>query len=184
MGTAKALLRHPRGCSFAQNAMAVAREVTAEVVLLGEMISSDAHGTPVIPDAAPAAGPLGGLCSLLEYAAPRYALLLACDLPFLRPALLWKLLAQASPEVDAVAYCRNGAPATYHTCCALYSPTVLPAVKDRLARRALRMQDLLGSLSVAGLAPTATENLQLTNVNSPAELHRCYEHWHTARDSD
>ena len=134
MGQPKALMPHPDGRTFGEHVVGVARGVAAEVVILGALdaLPSALSAVPVLDDAVPPAGPLSGLCPLLAYAQDRWALLLACDMPFLGSSILRRLLSRAGEQCDAVAYARDDRPGTFHTCCALYHPRVLPAARQEL----------------------------------------------------
>ncbi|MBN8638418.1 MAG: molybdenum cofactor guanylyltransferase, partial [Anaerolineae bacterium] len=58
-------------------------------------------GLPVITDVLPNAGSLGGIYTAVQHGDAEYTLCVACDMPFLNPALLRYLLDQAT-GVDAV----------------------------------------------------------------------------------
>ena len=170
-GRPKALLRRSDGTSFVEHVVRMARAVAGEVVLLGDGPTPlSMQSMRVLPDACAHAGPLSGLCTLLEYAGKRLALLLACDMPNLRSTLLWKLYAHVDPTQAVVTFGRSDAPRVFHACCAIYSPRTLGVVRKSLADSELRMQSLLARLPIVSLVPTATEAFQLSNVNTPSEL--------------
>ncbi len=50
---------------------------------------------PVIPDAGPGLGPLGGICSVLQSTSARHAVFLPVDMPWLPPSLIVFLLEYA-----------------------------------------------------------------------------------------
>lgn len=141
-----------------------------EVLLLGvggELPSSLA-GLRILPDVEVNAGPLAGLCALLDHAGPRWSLLLACDMPLLESSLLGRFWTAASPNVDAVTCGRPDRPNTWHACCALYHPRILPAaMKELKGDRSL--QNLLASIRVATLTPSPAEQRMLSNVNTPQD---------------
>ena len=90
------------------------------------------------------AHPLTGLVAALERAAPRAVVALACDMPFVPPALIAELAA-----LDAVAAAPPG-----EAFPARYAPAALPALRAGLAREAA-VRDVLAELDpVAGRAPT------------------------------
>ena len=172
MGCPKALLRLPAGRTLAGYAVEVARAVTDDVYLLGQLASLPAvlGNVTVLPDYLPGGGPLAGLAALLRHAGDRWGLLVACDMPRLAPPVLERLLAQGRDGVDAVAYWKDEAQRVYHACCALYHPRVLPQVVEELTEGKGSVQNLLRRIWVVGLTPTAAEARQLTNVNTPEEL--------------
>lgn len=174
MGRAKALLPHPRGGTFVEHVVGVARTVAAEVVLLGEgaKLPESLRNSRVLADSPPGTGPLGGLRALLDYAAPRWGLLLSCDLANLAPALLEKLCASVAPEAKFVGFRATTGRGGFHTCCALYHPDALPIVRAQLQRGDLRMQNLIAALPAVALAPNPAEEAQLMNFNSVEDLAR------------
>ena len=171
MGRPKALLPHVRGGTLVEHVVHVARSAATRVFLLGQ-----AEGLPAaldevdrLPDAHENAGPLGGLCSLLLVAEKQWAFLVACDMPNLDATLPTRLLAHAAEAVDAVAFARIDRPGTYHACCALYHPRLLPVVLDGLDGGHRSLQRLLGRVRVAKLVPNERDLAALANVNTPSD---------------
>ena len=103
MGRPKALIELPTGGTMIEHAVWVARQVTDEVVVLGREIRLPASlaKLTILDDAKPDGGPLAGLCSLLKRANRGWGLLLACDMPYIKSAVIRRLLAQADPDTDA-----------------------------------------------------------------------------------
>lgn len=172
MGADKATLELPNGVTFVEQVVSVARAVADDVVLLGTPAALPAAlaRMTVLPDERPDCGPLGGLAALLAYAAPRPALLLACDMPRLTPAVLERLLASADAAHSAVVFRQAPPRQGFHACCGLYLPQALPVVRAQLAAGDLRMQNLLARLNVRALTPDAQTLAALANVNSPEDL--------------
>lgn len=177
MGRPKATLPLPRGKTMVEHVVEAALQAgdwIDEVVILGSCgpLPSSLAGLRSIPDSEAAAGPLSGLCSLLGYAGDRWGLLLACDMPLLHPSLLEPLRTAALSDCDAAAFRRGDRPDTWHACCAMYHPRVLPlAVKElREGRRSL--QNLLAGLRVNTLDPSLEEQEMLVNLNTPEDYNR------------
>lgn len=101
MGQPKALLTLANGKSLIEHVSAVAATITDQVVILGQAtpLPAPLESLPVLHDRKPNGGPLAGLCSLLEHAADKWSLLLACDMPHLAAPVLQRLLREASPQV-------------------------------------------------------------------------------------
>lgn len=92
-------------------------------------------GLPMRPDALPGLGVLGGIYSALLWACEegRPGLLaVACDMPFLSPRLLTRLLAEAA-GADVVAPESEGKRGV-EPLCAYYGTGCLPAIEAELAR--------------------------------------------------
>ncbi len=76
----KALLMSPQGRTMVEHVVDAARGVADEIVLLGDSPSlpCSLEDLTILPDAKPKAGPLAGLCSLLQHARDHWSVLLAC----------------------------------------------------------------------------------------------------------
>ena len=94
---------------------------------------------PVLADAAPNAGPLGGLVSLLEEAGDHDVLALSCDLPHVQPEHL-RALFDSAHEAAVVAPRRDG---RWEPLAARYSARILDVARARLAAGKLGLQGLL-----------------------------------------
>ena len=172
MGSPKALLELPGGRTLVEHVVEVARAVTDDVYLLGELapLPLAFAGVTALPDYVPDRGPLAGLAALLQHAPDRWGVLVACDMPRLAPPVFERLLGQRRAEVDAVAFWQDEPQRVYHACCALYHPRVFPQVVEELTKGKGSVQHLLRRIRVAALTPTETEARQLANVNTPEEL--------------
>ena len=159
-GVAKGLLKAPQ--SELTLVERLAGEVSAaaphvELVLVGDTRVYAHLGLPVVPDAPPGIGPLGGLLGLLGHAAARGAaqvLALACDLPRLDRSLIERLLHDA-PDADALvvehAGVRNPLIARYAIA------TTLPAAGAVRESGRRSLQAVLDALSAASL-PIASDS--------------------------
>ncbi|MFH0981339.1 MAG: molybdenum cofactor guanylyltransferase [Planctomycetota bacterium] len=173
-GKPKALLQLADGRTFLEHVATVAAEVAAEVVILGEPpgIPPALASVPILPDAEANSGPLGGLCALLKYAAPRWGLLLACDLPALHAGVLRRLLqaAEGDPSADALAFACRDASKSYEACCALYHARVLGTALDLLRSGSTGLQFLLQQVRSVALVPSDEEARALFDVDTPQDL--------------
>jgi len=169
-GRPKALLELAGGRTIIEHVAAVASSVAEAVVILGNApgVPASMASVPVLPDAVPDSGPMGGLCSLLEYAAPHWALLLACDLPALQGSVLRSLLEAAGdkPDADVVAFHSEGVRNTYETCCALYHPRVHSRASDALRSGATGLQELLRQVRTYGLVPSESQARALFDIDT------------------
>lgn len=181
MGRPKATLPLPDGRALVEHVAGVALHTgrwIEEVVILGHCEASPAGiaGLAVLPDAEPGAGPLAGLCSLLEYSGERWTLLLACDMPLLEPMLVERLGEAVRPECDAVAFRRLDRPNAWHACCAMYHPRLLPVAIREFRQGNRSLQSLLATVRVVGLKPAPEEQRALMNLNTPQEYDRLLHH--------
>jgi molybdopterin-guanine dinucleotide biosynthesis protein A len=178
MGRPKGLIR-VGGVTLLERTLGVARAVSESVVLLGQPpfdLPPGAAGLPVLPDARPGLGPIGGLAALLSAYPRDPAILLACDLPRLSPALLERLVDALDCEVDAVAYARAeetvgvAHPTRWEPCCAAYMPSVRTVVERQIEAGDFSLQSLLERVRTRTLTLDAAEAALLTNVNEPVDL--------------
>lgn len=142
---------------------AVAGEVLVSVRAPGAEPSVPAR---VVYDALPGAGPLAGLQAGLMVCRTPWLLVVACDLPFVTPEALARLLGARGPGVAAVV-ARDGA-GRRQPLCACYHASVRPLVDARLAAGRYRMLALFDDL--AGLREVALPDAALHNVNRPSDL--------------
>jgi molybdenum cofactor guanylyltransferase len=114
--------------------------------------------------------PLAGIVAALEAAEARPVLAVACDMPFVTAELLADLAARAAPVVLPETAGR------LHPLLARWDPSLLPALRDALARGA-PLQELAAELGAervpeAELARFGDPARLLFNVNAPDDLER------------
>jgi molybdopterin-guanine dinucleotide biosynthesis protein A len=120
----------------------------------------------VVRDAYPGAGPLAGIHAGLVASPTPWLLVVACDMPFVTPAALGRLLAARAPGVQAVV--AQDGQGRRHPLCACYHASVRPLVAARLDAGQLRLQALLDDLP--GLVLVPLPDADLRNVNAPDDL--------------
>lgn len=135
-------------------------------VVTGERARYADLGLPTIPDAVPGKGPMGGLLTALEDAAPApWIFLAACDLVGVRLRWARELLGRRSPKVRAVV-CRTD---RYHPLFAVYHTDLRMEVRQRIRSGELTMQRLFEAVPAAVVpAPPGFESL--VNLNHPEDL--------------
>ena len=125
----------------------------------------------VFQDLYPGAGPLGGLLTGLSAADSFPAIAVACDMPFLEPALLRGLL-KVMQGYDAAVPVKDDRP---QPLCAAYAETCIDSLKARLEANQLRMTDWLDDIRVRRILdedwqPLDPEGLSFFNLNTPDDL--------------
>ena len=109
-------------------------EVVDEVLLVGQEAGRFARlGLPCVADLVPGGGPLAGIHTALAAARHPVCVVVACDMPFLQPALLAYLLEQA-PGWDAVVPRVDDHLEPLH---AVYARSSLPTI-ERMLRKGER----------------------------------------------
>lgn len=130
-------------------------------------------GVPMVPDAYPGAGSLGGIYSGLRAAAGDAALTVACDMPFLDPAVMRLIVARAG-DADVVIPRVGGQLETLH---AMYGRRCLGPMEQRIAAGRLKITGFFEDVTVVEVAEAeirrlADPDVVFMNVNTPDELAR------------
>ena len=138
-------------------------------------------GVRVVPDTRPGMGPLAGLEAALAAIETPRAFVVACDMPFVAPALIRAMADYAAanaPDADAVVLRSGEDVEPLHS---VYSTACLPVVTELLDFGTRSLHDLLARLRVAEF-PTAEatrldpSGLSAFNANTPSEWERALEH--------
>jgi len=116
MGADKAFLELD-GRTLLARALEVAGAVASAVLIVGEQSKFASFGT-VVSDIHPGCGPLGGIHAALINSATDFNLMLAVDLPFIRPQFLRYLLSEAVRSNAVVTVPRRGG--VFQPLCAVY----------------------------------------------------------------
>lgn len=170
MGRTKALVEVD-GTPMATRVSRALSAAGCESVVLygGDPVELARLGQPVLADAHPGQGPLGGILGVLELFADRRAdvLVVACDLAHLGASDLQLLIAAARERPDAdviVARGRRLEPA-----CALWRTSSAPGVRTAFDTGERAIHRVFGDLiTVEVTLPAAS----LHNINAPADLDR------------
>ena len=129
-------------------------------------------GVPVLIDAMPGSGSMGGIYTALADA-PGPVLVLACDMPFVTAPFLARVI-EAGQEADiAIPRGKDG----YQPLCANYAPSCAGPLRWRIEQGALKVVDLLTDVRVRELGPDeiATfdpDGMLLLNVNTEGDVVR------------
>jgi molybdopterin-guanine dinucleotide biosynthesis protein A len=145
--------------------------VCDEVLVVGR--TNTLHQLPgarLIADEVRDAGPLGGLLSGLREARHPHALVVSCDLPFLKVEVL-RFLLRLAPGYDAVVPRIEGRSQVLQ---AVYARRVLRALECRLAVGELKLEPVLDTLRVRWVDGKEIEQVDACarsffNVNTPEE---------------
>ena len=168
------------GPTLLERTLALANELCDEALVA----LNDPELWPELParlvrDACVGAGPLGGIYAGLLACAHRYALVLACDMPFLQRDLLAAML--ALPRDYDVLALRAGAPRATRNDLgieplhAVYSRACLPTMREALETGERQVAALFPRLRVrvlerADYAAYDPDGLALFSLNTPEQL--------------
>jgi molybdopterin-guanine dinucleotide biosynthesis protein A len=130
-------------------------------------------GLPMVGDAFPEGGALGGIYSGLRAAGGDAAFTVACDMPFLHPAIV-RMVVERAGEGDVVIP-RTGA--QLETMHAVYGKRCLPPMEARLRAGQLKIVGFFADVRVVELDAGAmvshrAPEVAFMNVNTPEELAR------------
>lgn len=133
---------------------------------------------PMVADAVPGLGPLGGLEAGLSASQHEAAFVAACDLPFMQRDVIAYMLDLLAGH-DAVVPMLGG---EYEPTHAVYARRCLPAVRAGLQAGRRRMVSFFDQVRVrrveaAELEPWIAPELLFFNCNTPADVERLYQLW-------
>jgi molybdopterin-guanine dinucleotide biosynthesis protein A len=110
IGQNKAFIRLPNGQTILQNSINVLRKIFPEIIIVTNRKEAYREfDVLVVEDLIKECGPLGGIFTGLCHSESQRNFVTACDMPFIRPALIRSLLAESGtydvviPEVDGEA---------------------------------------------------------------------------------
>ncbi|MCA9971231.1 MAG: molybdenum cofactor guanylyltransferase [Anaerolineales bacterium] len=146
--------------------------LAAEQILITNNPDAYAHlGLPMFGDVYVDHGPLGGIHTAVRHAAHPHCLVVACDMPWLNPALLAYMLSLRH-AADVVVPRWDRYPEPLH---AVYGKGCLPAIEAKLQAQQLKITGFFGQVAVRFVERAEIERFDVdgrsfTNVNTPGEL--------------
>lgn len=132
-----------------------------------------AFNLPVVADVIPGKGSLGGIYSALYHSSTPYTLCVACDMPFLQPALLQHLI-DLRTDYDAVVPEMNRRLQPLH---AIYSTRCLQPLRFLIDQNLLAIYGLYQHINTRVVSQSTLTRFDadlrsFTNVNTPDDLER------------
>ena len=152
----------------------VVRQVTDDLLLVTNTPELYAWlGLPMVPDAFPDGGSLGGIYSGLTAAAGEAVFTVACDMPFLSVEVA-RLVTARAIQADVVVPRVGPHFETLHAC---YARACLPPMERRLRAGQLKITGFWDDVRVLTvpeeeIARVADPAVVFSNVNTPEELER------------
>ena len=128
-------------------------------------------GLPMYTDVLPGKGSLGGIYTAVYHSSSPHTLVVACDMPFVHPAML-RYMAGLRESYDVVVPRVKGYPQGLH---AIYSKGCLGPIRERLEADRLKVIGFYGAVRVRTMdedeyARFDARGLMFYNVNTPDEL--------------
>jgi len=141
--------------------------VSGVLLVANDPVAYGRFGLRTVADVVPDRGAPGGVVTALLSCPTPWALVVACDMPWIEPAALQPLFDAASAGVDAVVYEREG---RLEGLLGLYRRTLGEPWRQRLEQGAPSLQALLRSAALAALRPALDRWFQ--DLDTPADLGR------------
>ena len=171
MGTDKAFVMFG-GRTLLARALEVCRTITSDVRVVGDR-KKFAPFAPVVEDVFPGCGPLAGIHAAMRDSETDWNVVLAVDLPFISPALLLFLVAQARESRAMVTVPRAGE--GWQPLCAIYRRAFADAAETALRAGRYKIDALFDESLIR---PVGEEDLRragfspevFRNLNTPKEL--------------
>lgn len=170
------------GRTLVERGLATLEEATDTAVIVANEPGPLAFtGRPVRPDVRPGTGVLGGILTALAWAGEQDrpgATVLACDMPFVSPALLRRLAEDAGPALVSIA--ESEGPRGLEPLCAVYGTGCAGAVAAALDRGERAVISFFADVEVRRLPLEEVRRFGdpdrlFFNVNRPEERQRAEE---------
>jgi len=157
-----------------ERGLAVLRSIFQEVLVVIAQDSLPLNvDARVVRDLVPDCGSLGGLYTGLTQAITPYIFVVACDMPFLDPAVITQFTSRRASADIVMAKLA----ARLHPMHALYGKGCLPVLEQMIRARQLKIQEMLSHASLhvryvtdADLLTIDPSGRSFQNVNTPADL--------------
>ena len=164
MGSDKALLRW-QGVPMASRVSAALGEAGCDPVVAigGDAQALSALGFDVVADRWPGEGPLGGVITALRHLPGAVVMVVSCDLPRLSPGTVSTVLAALGDNEASVPITDRPEPL-----CAAWSRSALPTLEAAFEQGERSLRGVLDRIQVAH---PRVDRQDLTNVNTPRDLH-------------
>lgn len=198
MGCNKAMLQLPAdgaGVTFIESAYRALSSVACEILLS----TPDAQGyewlgPKRVADAVPDAGPIGGLIAGFEaLESCDWVVVLPCDMPFIQPATLERILQIAGESPDAHAVIPLG-PRGPEPLVAAYRPPVARILRESLSQSVFRIVNLQSdgrpaaldraAVRFVSIAQLTDDPAEFLNINDPAQFERARRMYNSSRERD
>ena len=172
MGRRNKALLELGGRTFLDRTIARIRPFFREIMIIGNDADYERYGIPVHPDIRPESGSLGGILTALTRSSAPRTFCVACDMPFLHPGIIARLLEAGGEEIDAVI---PRLPEGLEPLCAVYSSRLIPRINELLdggeKRVRLAVEDARTAfVDVDELRRDDPLLLTFFNINTPEDL--------------
>lgn len=169
MGSDKAFLSF-QNLFLIEHVLNAVKALQIPVQLVGDPARFAPFGIPVVPDEVKDQGPMRGILSGMKSVDWERILVLSCDTPFVKPALLSHLLRE-SINTDILVPSVHG---KIHPLIGVYHACIRPEMERLLEAQQLRMTSLLNAVNsrILDLSdhPEFGEEKLYVNLNTPEDV--------------
>ena len=171
MGRPKHLLSTPSGETIMEHLVARLSPLFLETLIVGRNLLATSGDVRVVDDLHLAHSPLVGIYSGLLATKTDLSFVVACDMPFVRKALVEYILEEAS-NVDVCVPMVNG---YYEPLCAVYRRSAIPAITEAIEHGAFKVTAPYDDLKVRRISEAEVrcfdpDLVSFTNLNVPQQL--------------
>ena len=171
MGAPKPLLRLGDKTLVEHVVAAIEPLVAGVIVVTNDAEAMAFLGLPMVGDAEPGRGPLMGLYSGLLACPTPFALVVACDAPFLSPALIEALIARRQPDAMTLPAMERGP----QPMPGIYPTTIASEIASLLEEGRAAMRDLVAGgpvelLSAEDVRALDPEGSSFKDLDTPEDL--------------
>jgi molybdopterin-guanine dinucleotide biosynthesis protein A len=180
IGRNKAFIQLPSGETILRNTINVLQKTFPEIIIVTNQKevylsyrSCGKFNVQVVEDLIKESGPLGGIFTGLCYSVSKHNFVVACDMPFIKPALIRLLLEERKtydvviPEIDG----------EVEPLFAVYSKNCIPVMLEHLQKQNLKIRQVLGKLHWKKIGADEIDqldpkHLSFFNINTKEDLRK------------
>jgi len=166
MGSDKGLMLYNEK-PLIQYSIDVLQHFCSEMLISTQNTEYVQFGFPLVHDLIPECGPMGGIYSTFKFTKAEFLLVLACDMPFVTPETIEKLLENRS-DFDCVVP-RIGD--KLEPLCAVYSRSLFSKIESRIKTGNLSMHGLIMESNYK-LVDFEDDLPDFRNLNTPEEFEK------------
>jgi molybdopterin-guanine dinucleotide biosynthesis protein A len=173
LGTDKAFIKIGKKTLF-ENIYGLISDYCKEVLISANNHTGYSfHEQRIIPDCITGLGPIGGIYSCLKHSGTENNLVVAVDIPFINKGLIQFLLSNMADAELIIPVSVNG---KAEPLCALYNKSVLPYLEKMIAKKDLKVQNLIHYCKSKKLLVSHEQEFYhdrlFNNINTPDDLNQ------------
>ncbi|WP_299551239.1 molybdenum cofactor guanylyltransferase [Seonamhaeicola sp.] len=153
--------------SFVEYSIKALKPLVNDIIIVSDNPDYDVFGYKRIEDAIKNAGPVAGIYSGLEASGTEYNLILSCDIPLIKTAVLEKLIDTTDRDSDIIQIESSGKTMPL---IALYKKQCAKVFLDALQNDERRLRRVINTLKTKNVVLHVDEQDTTLNVNTQEEL--------------